>query len=288
MRIVEMFGSSRPVVSFEFFPPKTAKGYPALFRTIEDLKRLEPSFVSVTWGAGGSTRRKTTELVVQIQQEADITAMAHMTCVGSGRDEIADTIDSLADAGIENLLALGGDRPEGWQPGAQDFSYANELIEFARPRWPDLCIAAAAYPEGHPQSPSPEQDLAMTYRKVEAGAEVLITQLFFDNADYFEFVRRARAAGIDTPIVPGIMPVVSVANIRRMTALCGAKIPSELGSALDACGEDPERTLEVGIEWAVAQCRELLEGGAPGLHFYTLNRSPATRRIHERVFGATA
>ncbi len=288
MRIAEMFGSSRPVVSFEFFPPKTPKGYTALFRTIEDLKRLEPSFVSVTWGAGGSTRRKTTELVIQIQQEAGITAMAHMTCVGSRRDEISATIDGLVKAGVENLLALGGDRPEGWQAEEQDFSYANELIEFARPRWQDLCVAAAAYPESHPQSPSREQDLEMTRRKVEAGAEVLITQLFFDNADYFEFVRRARAAGIEAPIVPGIMPVVSVANIRRMTALCGAKIPSEFGAALDACDDDAERTLEVGIEWAVAQCRELLEGGAPGLHFYTLNRSPATRRIHEQVFGTTA
>jgi methylenetetrahydrofolate reductase (NADPH) len=284
LRIAELFDGSRPVVSFEFFPPKTERGYPALFRTIEDLKRLDPSFVSVTWGAGGSTRSKTTELVIQIQQEAGITSMAHMTCVGSRREHIAHTLDRLTAAGIENLLALGGDRPDGWTPDPEDFDYANELIDFVRPRW-DVCIAAAAYPESHPRSPSAEDDLAKTALKVRAGAQVLITQLFFDNADYFDLVRRARAAGIDTPIVPGIMPVVSAASIRRMTALCGATIPAELGAAIDDCADDDARTLEVGIEGSTRQCRELLDRGAPGLHFYTLNRSSATRRIHEAVFG---
>ncbi len=284
MRIAELFDGTRPVVSFEFFPPKTERGYPALFRTIEDLKQLDPSFVSVTWGAGGSTRSKTAELVIQIQQEAGITSMAHMTCTGSSRAHIAATLDSLAGAGIENLLALGGDRPEDWAPDPEGFEYASELIDFVRPRW-DLCIAAAAYPEGHPRSASPEDDLAMTALKVESGAEVLITQLFFDNADYFDVVRRAREAGVDTPIVPGIMPVVSTASIRRMTALCGAKIPPELAAALDGCDDDDTRTLEVGVEWATRQCRELLDRGAPGLHFYTLNRSSATRRIHQNVFG---
>ncbi len=284
MRIAELFDGTRPVVSFEFFPPKTERGYPALFRTIEDLKQLDPSFVSVTWGAGGSTRSKTAELVIQIQQEAGITSMAHMTCTGSSRAHIAATLDSLAGAGIENLLALGGDRPEDWEPDPEGFEYASELIDFVRPRW-DLCIAAAAYPESHPRSPTPQDDLAMTALKVKSGAKVLITQLFFDNADYFDFVRRAREAGIDAPIVPGIMPVVSTASIRRMTALCGAKIPSELGAALDSCDDDEAGTLEVGVEWSTHQCRELLDSGAPGLHFYTLNRSSATRQIHQNVFG---
>jgi methylenetetrahydrofolate reductase (NADPH) len=286
MRIREMFDGSRPVVSFEFFPPKTERGYPALFRTIEELKQLDPSFVSVTWGAGGSTRSKTTELVIQIQTEAGITSMAHLTCVGSSREHVAETLDRLTAAGIENLLALGGDRPEGFEPEPGAFEYASELIDFVRPSW-DVCIAGAAYPESHPRSPSPEEDLAMTALKVTSGAEVLITQLFFDNQDYFEFVERASGAGIDVPIVPGIMPVVSTASIRRMTALCGATIPPELGAALDRCEGDDARTLEVGIEWSTRQCRELLDRGAPGLHFYTLNRSPATRRIHEQVFGAT-
>lgn len=282
MRIAELFDGSRPVVSFEFFPPKTERGYPALFRTVEDLKRLDPSFVSVTWGAGGSTRRKTTEIVIQIQREAGITAMAHMTCVGSSRAHISETLDRLTGAGVENLLALGGDRPEDYAPDPEGFEHANELIDFVRPRW-DVCIAAAAYPEGHPRSPSAEADLAMTALKTRSGAEVLITQLFFDNQDYFDLVRRAREAGIHVPIVPGIMPVVSTANIRRISALCGAKIPPELGAALDDCADDDARTLEVGIEWSTRQCRELLEKGAPGLHFYTLNRSPATRRIHQNV-----
>ena len=285
MRIADLFDGSRPVVSFEFFPPKTERGYPALFRTIEELKRLDPSFVSVTWGAGGSTRSKTTDLVIQIQREAGITSMAHMTCVGSSRADISATIERLRENGIENLLALGGDRPEDYERDPEGFDYASELIEFVRPRW-DLCIAAAAYPEMHPRSPSPEEDLAMTALKVERGAQVLITQLFFDNSDYFDFVRRARLAGVEAPIVPGIMPVVSTASIRRMTALCGAKIPPELGAALDACDDDDERTQEVGIDWAARQCRELLDRGAPGLHFYTLNRSPATRRVHEQVFTA--
>ncbi len=284
MRIAELFDGTRPVVSFEFFPPKTERGYAALFRTIEDLKRLDPSFVSVTWGAGGSTRSKTAELVIQIQREAGITSMAHMTCTGSSRAHIAATLDRLSGAGIENLLALGGDRPEDWEPDPEGFEYASELIDFVRPRW-DLCIAAAAYPESHPRSPTPQDDLAMTALKVKSGAKVLITQLFFDNADYFDFVRRAREAGVDAPIVPGIMPVVSTASIRRMTALCGAKIPPELAAALDSCDDDDARTLEVGVEWATRQCRELLDRGAPGLHFYTLNRSSATRRIHQNVFG---
>lgn len=287
MRIAELFDGSKPVVSFEFFPPKTEPGYASLFRTIEDLKSLDPSFVSVTWGAGGSTRDKTTDLVIRIQREAGITSMAHMTCVGSSREHIAATLDRLTGAGIENLLALGGDRPDDWTPDPDGFDYASELIEFVRARGDRLCIAAAAYPESHPRSPSPESDLEMTALKVRAGAEVLITQLFFDNADYFDFTARARAAGIGVPIVPGIMPVVSAASIRRITALCGARIPEELGAALDAAGDDAARTLEVGIEWSTHQCRELLERGAPGLHFYTLNRSPATRRIHANLFGAT-
>lgn len=282
MRIAEQFGTGRPVVSFEFFPPRTDRGYASLYRTIAELKRLDPAFVSVTWGAGGSTRRKTVELVVQIQQELGITSMAHMTCIGSTRAQISETLDRLAREGIENVLPLGGDRPEGYERPEGGFDYANELVEFIRGRW-DFCLAGACYPETHPSAPSPEVDLANLVRKVEAGVDFLITQLFFDNADYFDFVARARAAGVELPIVPGIMPVVSVANIRRITALCGARIPERLGAELEACGDDDARTLEVGVRWATRQCRELLERGAPGIHFYTLNRSPATVRIFESL-----
>jgi methylenetetrahydrofolate reductase (NADPH) len=283
MRIAGMFGPGRPVISFEFFPPKTEPGFDALFRTITELKELAPSFVSVTWGAGGSTRRKTVELVARIQREIGLTAMAHLSCVGSTRAELEATLLQLEANGIENVLALGGDEPPGYVPPPDALRYANELVSLIRARHA-LCIGVACYPETHPRAPSPEADLAMLAQKVRAGADFLITQLFFDDEDYFRFVARARAAGITQPIVPGIMPVVSTASIRRMTALCGARIPDELGRALDAAADDDERTLEIGVEWATAQCRELLRRGAPGIHFYTLNRSPATRRIYERLF----
>ena len=284
MKIASLLGGDTPVISFEFFPPKTEKGYGTLLATVAELKRLDPAFVSVTWGAGGSTRRKTVELVIQIQREIGITAMAHMTCVGSSRAEIAETLDRLQAAGIENVLPLGGDQPDGYQRSEDGFDYANELVEFIRTRW-GFSMPGACYPETHPRAAGPEEDMSNLLKKVRAGVDFLITQLFFDNADYFDFLARARGAGIELPIVPGIMPVVSAANIRRITALCGARIPEDLGRALDACGDDDARTLEVGIEWATMQCRELLDRGVPGIHFYTLNRSPATRRIHEALFG---
>jgi methylenetetrahydrofolate reductase (NADPH) len=280
-RICDAFARGRPVFSFEFFPPKTEAGFTGLYDTIADLKRLSPDFVSVTWGAGGSTRRKTVELVIQIQREAGLTAMAHLSCVGSDRHQLADTLDALETGGIRNVLPLGGDRPEGYVPPADGFDYADQLVSFirARPGGARLSLAGACYPETHPRAASPESDLRMLANKVAAGVDFLITQLFFDNADYFAFVTRAREAGIAVPIVPGIMPVISSSNIRRMASLSGARIPAELSTALDAAGDDDARTLEVGIEWATLQCRELLAGGAPGIHFYTLNRSPAARRI---------
>jgi methylenetetrahydrofolate reductase (NADPH) len=283
MRISDGFERGRAMISFEFFPPKAEAGFDALFRAIAELKKLSPAYVSVTWGAGGSTRRKTLELTARIQDEIGITAMAHLSCVGSTRDELAATLAKLRELGIENVLALGGDPPPGYTPPPGGLEYANELVELVRARF-DFCVGAACYPEKHPRSPSPELDLAMLAQKVRAGVDFLITQLFFDNADYFAFVARARAAGVMAPIVPGIMPIVSGASIRRMTALCGARIPSELVRALDAAGDDDDATLEVGVEWATAQCRELLARGAPGIHFYTLNRSPATRRIHQALF----
>ncbi len=287
MRISECFGRDAPVVSFEFFPPRTDAGFRSLHRTIADLKRLAPAFVSVTWGAGGSTRRQTVELVTRIEREIGLTAMAHLTCVGSSAEEIAEILDRLAASGIENLLALGGDAPRDqpdYAPAPGGFVYASELVAFARAR-SHFCIGGACYPETHPRAASADEDLAHLHRKVTAGVDFLITQLFFDNADYFRFVERARAAGIGVPIVPGVMPIVSQQNIRRITALSGARIPAELDARLEHAGDDPERTLEVGIDWATEQCRELLARGAPGLHFYTLNQSPATRRIHESLFG---
>ncbi|MEE9606103.1 MAG: methylenetetrahydrofolate reductase [NAD(P)H] [Myxococcota bacterium] len=282
MRTAELYGRGRPVFSFEFFPPKTDKGFGSLYRTIADLKLLDPDFVSVTWGAGGSTRRKTVELVVKIQQEIGITAMAHLSCIGSTPEQLAETLDRLERAGIENVLALGGDRPPDYAPPPGAFTYANELAAFIRSRW-GFCLGGACYPETHQAAASPEVDLANTVRKVGAGVDFLITQLFFDNADFFAFVPRARDAGIAVPIVPGIMPIISVANVRRMATLSGAKIPPELEARLAQVEHDDALTMEVGVEWATIQCRELLERGVPGIHFYTLNRSPAARKIFEKL-----
>src|SRR5262245_34938052 len=282
MRIAERFAAGLPVFSFEFFPPKTEAGFGALFTTIRDLKPLDPDFVSVTWGAGGSTRRKTVEIVIEIQRDAGLAAMAHLSCIGSTPDQLAATLDTLAAGGIENVLALGGDRPRDYAPPPGAFTYANELAAFVRGGWP-FCLGGACYPETHPRAESPEADLRNLVRKVGAGVEFLITQLFFDNADYFAFVARARAAGITVPIVPGIMPIVSVAGIRRMTSMSGARIPDELAASLASVEHDDALTREVGVEWAGLQCRELLERGAPGIHFYTLNRSSATRAILQQL-----
>ncbi len=278
MKISTLFERSRPVFSFEFFPPRTDAGYTSLFRTIAELKELTPGFVSVTWGAGGSTRRKTVELVARIQGEIGLTAMAHLTCIGSSRAELAETLDRLQEAGIENVLALGGDRPEGYTPPEDALCYASELARFIRGRW-SFCLGGACYPETHPRAPSRADDLRYLGEKVAAGVDFLITQLFFDNADYFRFVDEVRRLGITAPIVPGIMPVVSAASVRRMAELSGARVPAELSAELDAAGDDPARTLAVGVRWATRQCRDLLAHGAPGIHFYTLNRSSATRDI---------
>jgi methylenetetrahydrofolate reductase (NADPH) len=287
MRILDLFEPGRPAISFEFFPPKTDAGFRSLFRTIEDLKQLDPSYVSVTMGAGGSTRAKTVDLVTQIQREIGITAMAHLPCVGFERSEIAAVLDRLEEAGIENVLALGGDPPKDvsdFVPPADGFTYANELAAFIRARGSHFCIGGACYPEVHPAAPSAEVDLENLERKVGDGADFLITQLFFDNAKFFAFVERARARGIETPIVAGIMPITSVAGIRRMTALGGGELPQELDAELSRVAEDEEATRELGVRWATAQCRELIDAGIPGIHFYTLNKCTATRQIHENLF----
>ncbi|MFQ5418231.1 MAG: methylenetetrahydrofolate reductase [NAD(P)H] [Myxococcota bacterium] len=283
MPIAELYGCGRPVFSFEFFPPKTDAGYEVLYRTVDDLKRLNPDFVSVTWGAGGSTRRKTVEIVARIQREIGVRAMAHLSCIGSTPDQLEATLDELHRAGIENVLALGGDRPRDYEQPEGAFTYANELAEFIKRVRPGFCLGGACYPETHPLAESPEADLRNLVRKVGAGIDFLITQLFFDNQDFFDFCGRARDAGITIPIVPGIMPILGAASIRRMTTLSGAKIPRELELRLDEVGDDDERTYDVGVAWATMQCRELLDRGVPGIHFYTLNKSQATQNIFRNL-----
>ena len=282
MRIADAYGQGRPIFSFEFFPPKTDQGFAALYRTVTDLKRLNPDFVSVTWGAGGSTRRKTLEIVLEIQRDIGVTAMAHLSCVGSTPDQLTEALDRLEAAGIENVLALGGDWPPDYQPPPGAFVYANELTAFIRSRW-GFCLGGACYPETHRAAPSPEVDLENLVRKVDAGADFLITNMLFDNADYFSFLQRARDAGIEVPIVPGIMPIISAANARRMTSLGGGQMPPELERSLADVEHDDALTMQVGVEWAALQCRELLERGVPGIHFYTLNKSLATRSIFQSL-----
>ena len=283
MRIVELFGASAPVISFEFFPPKTEEGVENLYQTVKDLRPCRPSFVSVTYGAGGSTRDRTLDLVVRIQRDLGITTMAHLTCVGSTREEIRDTLKRLHDAGIQNVLALRGDPPKGeseFRATEGGFRYAVELVEFIRSLDLGFCIGAACYPEGHVECRNLEKDLEHLAGKVRAGADFLVSQLFFDNEDFGAFVRRARAVGIEVPIVPGLMPVTNAAQVERFTKMCGARIPQELYRRLRIVENDPSAVVATGVQWAVDQGRALLANGAPGLHFYTLNRSSATLAVH--------
>jgi methylenetetrahydrofolate reductase (NADPH) len=282
MRISEIYSQQSRVFSFEFFPPKTDEGFRSLYRTIEKLKNRGPGFVSVTWGAGGSTRRKTVDLVIEIQRKLGITAMAHLSCVDSTREQVEKTLDQLEAGGIENVLALTGDHPPGYKPQQGSFQYANELSAFIESRW-NFDVSGACYPETHPLAPSPEVDLENLIRKANTGMKVLITQLFFDNDCYFEFVERLRAVGLEQPIVPGIMPIISASNFKRVTSLSGSRIPAELEAQLSEVEDDDAETMEVGVAWAMKQCGELLSRGAPGIHFYTMNKSPATRRIFESL-----
>jgi len=282
VRISALYQAEKPVFSFEFFPPKTDQGARNLMAAVADLKdKLRPDFVSVTYGAGGSTRERTLEVVSRIQNQLGLTAMAHLTCVASSQAQLREAMRRVVTEGVENVLALRGDVPkdeEAFVPAEDGFSHATDLIDFLAKDY-DVDVGAACYPEAHPESPNPEEDLRWTREKVERGASFLITQMFFDNRYYFDFVERARAAGVEAPIVPGIMPITNTAQIERFTKMCGATIPQELQDRLRADADDPAKVMATGIERAIEQCRELLEHGAPGLHFYTLNKSHATRSV---------
>ena len=282
MRIDEILkGSEEPVFSFEFFPPKTPAGEQNLYEAIARLKGLDPAYVSVTYGAGGSTRDKTIEIVSRIRDEFGLEAMAHFTCVSATTDELRATLDRMAELGFDNVLALRGDPPAGqeeWTKTEGGLEYSRELVEVIRGGY-GFSVAAAAFPETHIDATSPEDDLRHLKEKVDAGVDFLVTQLFFDNAAYFDFIERARAIGIDVPIIPGILPITNIAQLERITSLCGAVIPEPLRRELDARADEPEAVEDFGVAYATLQCSELLAGGAPGIHFYTLNRSPATRAI---------
>ncbi|MFL5896576.1 MAG: methylenetetrahydrofolate reductase [NAD(P)H] [Thermoleophilaceae bacterium] len=281
MRIDQILDERRPVFSFEFFPPKTPEGEANLRAALDDLKDDEPAFVSVTYGAGGTTRDKTVEIVKSIKETYGIEAMAHLSLVGESVDGLRRVLDDVAEAGVENVLALRGDPPAGeteWIAHPDGLHYSVELIELIKRDY-DFSVGAACFPEVHPEAPSLEEDLRYLKRKVDAGATFLITQLFFDNRDYFGFVDEARAIGIDVPIIPGIWPVTNYAQIRRIAELCRARFPERFERELEERKDDLDAVADLGVAYSALQCVELLAKGAPGIHFYTLNKSPATRAI---------
>jgi methylenetetrahydrofolate reductase (NADPH) len=281
MRIDGILAERRPVFSFEFFPPKTDEGLANLRATLAVLSDDEPDFVSVTYGALGSTRDTTIDIVKWIKQDLGIEAMAHFTCVGATVDELRATLDEIEAAGVDNVLALRGDPPAGQEEWIQTdggLLYSTDLIALLDEHY-DFAVGAAAFPEVHPQAESADSDIRFLKAKQDAGASFLITQLFYDNELYFEFVARAREAGITVPIIPGIMPVINLRNIRRITELCKSEIPEPFERQLEAREDDPQALQDLGVAYATLQCVDLLARGAPGIHFYTLNRSPATRAI---------
>jgi methylenetetrahydrofolate reductase (NADH) len=284
MRIDERIASEpEPSFSFEFFPPRTDEGERNLGRALAELSRLAPTFVSVTYGAAGSTteKRKTIDIVRHLKRDYGMEAMAHFTCVNATTAELREMLDTMRDAGIENVLALRGDPPQGqeeWTPTEGGLSYSRELIELIRDEY-DFSIGAACFPEVHIHAVDAESDLRYLKEKVDAGARFLITQLFFDNQSYYDFVARARDIGIDVPIIPGIMPITDFGQIKRITGMCGATIPDRLLRELELRGDQPGAVTDLGVAYATLQCADLLASGAPGIHFYTLNRSPATRAI---------
>jgi methylenetetrahydrofolate reductase (NADPH) len=291
MHILDIFQAHRTTFSFEFFPPKTDAAADELFVTIARLQELRPSFVSVTYGAGGSTRERTHDLVVRIQRETDLTAVSHLTCVCHSRPELAAIIERYATSGVENILALGGDPPRGqpnYDRSHDAFPYAAELVRFIRAfkQPPDprgFGIGVAGFPEGHPGTPNRLKEMDHLNAKVDAGADYICTQLFFDNRDFYDFRERCELRGIRVPIIAGIMPVTSQSNLTRIAELAlGARIPAPLMRAVQRCGDDTA-VARVGMHWATEQCMDLLHNNIRGIHFYTLNRSDATRQIYENL-----
>jgi methylenetetrahydrofolate reductase (NADPH) len=282
MRIDEILASGDgPTFSFEFFPPRTPEGEANLYLALAALRPLAPDFVSVTYGAGGSTRSKTLEIVSRIRDEIGLEAMAHFTCVDATVDELRTTLDEMSTLGFENVLALRGDPPQGqeeWTQTKGGLEFSHELVELISRDYP-FSIGAACFPETHIHATSPEDDLRHLKAKVDAGVAFLITQLFFDNALYYDFVERARGIGIDVPIVPGILPITSPQQLTKITSMCGASIPDHVLEEIDQRRASKEAVAEFGVAYSTMQCADLLANGAPGIHFYTLNRSPATRAI---------
>ena len=292
MHILDIFRDHPTTFSFEFFPPRTDKASDDLFETIAQLQKLQPSFVSVTYGAGGSTRERTHDLIVRIQRGTELTAVSHLTCVCHTVDELSAIFDRYAGSGIENVLALGGDPPRDkpdYDRSRDAFRHADGLVGFvkSRPNAPDprgFGVGVAGFPEGHPSTPNRLTEMDHLKRKVDAGADYVCTQLFFCNDDFYDFRERCDLAGIHVPILAGIMPVTSKEGMVRMAELAlGMRFPAKLSRAVQRCGGDPESVAKVGTHWATEQCRDLLDNNVRGIHFYTLNKSDATRQIYQNL-----
>jgi methylenetetrahydrofolate reductase (NADPH) len=285
MKLIELFKSKKPVISFEIFPPKLDMPLESIYSKLDDFKDLNPDYISVTYGAGGSAKDRTIEIASKIKKDYHIESMAHFTCVGHSKEEIDSLIDSLENQGLENVLALRGDPPRD-QPDF-DFSknvyqYASQLIEHIKKR-SNLCIAAAAYAEGHVDSHRIKNDLINLKHKVDTGVDFLVTQLFFDNRIFYDFLDRAISLGITCPVTPGIMPVFRADQIKRIASLCGASIPAELVIVMDKYGDNPDDMLKAGIEYACNQMQDLIDNGVDGIHLLTMNRAKSTRKILENL-----
>jgi methylenetetrahydrofolate reductase (NADPH) len=282
--IARLFGRSRPLRSIEFFPPKDEAGVDALHAAAVRLRAVAPDFVSVTYGAGGSTRERTAMVSRLLREDLGYTVMPHLTCVGHSRDDLAAVADRIHGAGFRNIMALRGDPPKGdlhFKPAPDGLRYASELVQLLKSRHPDFCLGVAGYPEKHPEAPSFEADLANLKHKVDSGAAFITTQMFFDNEVYFRFVERCREAGITVPVIPGIMPVLSLKQIRRF----GASLPLDLANLLESAGENALQTELIGVDWALKQIRDLLARGAPGFHLYIMNRAHSALALAEALAG---
>ena len=286
MRIAHLLQRREPFLSLEFFPPKDRAQWPGFFDVVRQLRELAPLFCSVTYGAGGGTQHNTLEIVTRMKQEYGLEPLAHLTCVGADRARLGSFLSGLADGGVENVLALRGDPPRGetsFTPDSEEFQHGSDLVSYIRGEFPHLCIGVAGYPEKHPEAPSMEDDLEHLRHKVACGGDFVITQLFFDNDRYFDFVDRARAAGIDVPIIPGILPVQNLSALKRMLSFCGASVPEgymrDLEHVQQTYGESGVRGL--GLGYAKNQIRNLLDRGAPGVHLYTLNKADTCLEIRK-------
>ena len=286
MLVRDILANNRISFSFEFFPPKDDEGWERLFQSISELMPLKPAFVSVTYGAGGSTRDRTHQLLMRIKQETDLTVVSHLTCVGSTKGEMLELLSRYAENGIENILALRGDPPKGqneWREPADGFAYAADLVAFIKKHFPRMCVSVAGFPEGHPQTPNRLKEIDYLKAKVDAGADYIVTQLFFDNRDFYDFRERCEHAGIKVPIIAGIMPIATRQGLSRMAELAaGSRFPARLLRAVDRAGSD-EHVEKVGIHWATEQVRDLIDKEVRGIHFYTLNNSKATLKIYEAL-----